>query len=141
MFVQDQVVVIVSAPWSKRRKRGSRLIKKANLMAVLVFVRAQSWLRGLGLKVVRTGYNRIRKIIIMQEGKNRAVECIAATWSCTKSFWFLRPMDELLSFRSCVGLSELRGLTRVASGLAVVGAFEPLPVDKRILTSLFRITI
>lgn len=25
---------------------------------------------------------------------------IAATWSCTKSFWFLRPTDELLSFRS-----------------------------------------
>lgn len=25
---------------------------------------------------------------------------IAATWICTKSFWFLRPGDELLSFRS-----------------------------------------
>lgn len=25
---------------------------------------------------------------------------IAATWICTKSFWFLRPTDELLSFRS-----------------------------------------
>lgn len=26
---------------------------------------------------------------------------VATTWICTKSFWFLRPMDELLSFNSC----------------------------------------
>ena len=30
----------------------------------------------------------------------KEVEHIAATWICTKSFWFLRPTDELLSFRS-----------------------------------------
>lgn len=38
------------------------------------------------------------------------VGCIASTWSCTKSFWFLRPTDELLSFKSA---SEPWGLTRV----------------------------
>lgn len=41
-----------------------------------------------------------------------ADECIAATWICTKSFWFLRPTDELLSFRSCS--SEPWGSTKVA---------------------------
>lgn len=35
----------------------------------------------------------------------RSDECIisvilASTWICTKSFWFLRPTDELLSFES-----------------------------------------
>lgn len=29
-----------------------------------------------------------------------AVGDIATTWICTKILWFLRPMDELLSFRS-----------------------------------------
>lgn len=40
------------------------------------------------------------------------VGCIAATWICTKSFWFLRPTDELLSFRS--DSSEPWGSTKVA---------------------------
>lgn len=39
----------------------------------------------------------------------KVVGCIAATWSCTKSFWFLRPTDELLSFRSS---REPWGLTK-----------------------------
>lgn len=34
------------------------------------------------------------------------VGCIASTWICTKSFWFLRPMDELLSFKSFEGAPE-----------------------------------
>lgn len=100
VFIQDQAVIIVSAPWSKNRKRGKRLMKKASLTAFLVFVRAQPVIRGVGERVVRTGNSRMRKIIIMQEGRRSAVEGIATTWSCTKSFWFLRPMDELLSFRS-----------------------------------------
>ena len=37
----------------------------------------------------------IKLVVIIRE-----VVCIAATWICTKSFWFLRPADELLSFRS-----------------------------------------
>lgn len=39
-------------------------------------------------------------MIIKLEVIAREVGCIAATWICTKSFWFLRPMDKLLSFRS-----------------------------------------
>lgn len=42
-------------------------------------------------------------MIIKLEVITRAVVCIAATWICTKSFWFLRPTDELLSFRSGKG--------------------------------------
>lgn len=49
----------------------------------------------------------IRLVVIIKE-----VGCIAATWICTKSFWFLRPADELLSFRS--GSSEPWGPTKVA---------------------------
>lgn len=49
----------------------------------------------------------IRLVVIIRE-----VGCIAATWICTKSFWFLRPADELLSFRSCS--SEPWGPTKVA---------------------------
>lgn len=109
MFVQDQVVMVVSVPWSKNRKRGKRLMKKASLMAILVFDRAQSGESGLGLKVVRRGYSKMKKMSIMQEGRKRAAGGIASTWSCTKSFWFLRPTDELLSFRSCIG--------RVSSGV------------------------
>lgn len=41
----------------------------------------------------------------------RGVGCIATTWICTKSFWFLRPTDELLSFRSGGLTSELRSST------------------------------
>lgn len=40
-----------------------------------------------------------------------AVGCIASTWICTKSFWLLRPADELLSFRSS---SEPWGQTKGA---------------------------
>lgn len=35
-----------------------------------------------------------------EDERNNGVACIAVTWSCTKSFWLLRPMDELLSFNS-----------------------------------------
>lgn len=35
-----------------------------------------------------------------EDERIRGAVYIAATWICTKSFWFLRPMDELLSFRS-----------------------------------------
>lgn len=51
------------------------------------------------------------KIIKRDELKMSVVGCIAATWICTKSFWFLRPMDELLSFRST---SEPQNLTEGA---------------------------
>lgn len=48
------------------------------------------------------GYVRRVKIIRRVELKMSVGECIASTWSCTKSFWFLRPTDGLLSFKSRV---------------------------------------
>lgn len=109
MFIQVQLVIIVSAPSLRKRQRGRMLVKKAHFTAVLTWVSAQLRGRGRGEKEERTGNvsskkMRIRLVVIMVE-----VRCIAATWICTKSFWFLRPMDELLSFRSWA--SELRSLT------------------------------
>ena len=52
---------------------------------------------------VRTSRREVVTIVIM---------CIASTWICTKSYWFLRPGDELLSFRSCA--SEPWGPTKDA---------------------------
>lgn len=100
MFIQLQLVIIVSAPWFRKRQRGRRLTKKANLTAVLTCSKAQSFACGLGVRVVSTGNVRRAKIIIKLEVIIMEVGCIAATWICTKSFWFLRPTDELLSFRS-----------------------------------------
>lgn len=42
MFIQVQLVIIVSAPSSRNRNRGRRLMKKASLTAVLTLVMAQS---------------------------------------------------------------------------------------------------
>lgn len=47
-----------------------------------------------------TGLRRRTKMTMRLDDIMSEVGCIAATWSCTKSFWFLRPTDELLSFRS-----------------------------------------
>lgn len=57
------------------------------------------------------GCKRSRKIMIRLEDIISEVECIATTWICTKSSWFLRPVDELLSFRSYT--SEPWGPTKV----------------------------
>lgn len=100
VFIQFQFVIIVSAPSFRKRQRGKRLTKKASLTAVFTCSRAQSSICGLGFKVVNTGYARRAKIIMRLEVIIMEVGCIAATWICTKSFWFLRPTDELLSFRS-----------------------------------------
>ena len=61
------------------------------------------------MRVVNKGYVRRTKMMIRLDVIISEVECIAATWICTKSFWFLRPTDELLSFRS--GASEPWSLT------------------------------
>lgn len=54
----------------------------------------------MGVNVEIIGINKVKKIIIRVDAIIIEEECIAATWICTKDFWFLRPMDELLSFRS-----------------------------------------
>lgn len=55
VFIQFQLVIIVSAPSLRKRDRGRRLMKKASLTAVLTWERAQSFSRGVGLRVVSTG--------------------------------------------------------------------------------------
>ena len=139
VFIQVQLVIIVSVPSFRNRKRGRRLTKKASLTAVLTWVKAQSDSRGRGDRVVRIGYARSVKIMIKLDAIISEVGCIATTWICTKSFWFLRPTDELLSFRS-EGRVSL-GVQPRGRRLAVFVASWPLSVDKGILTSIFRITI
>ena len=106
VFIQFHEVIIVSAPSLRNRKRGKRLTKKASLTAVLTWEMAQSCFRGLGWRVVNTGYVSKTKISTKLVVMMRGVGYIATTWSCTKSFWFLRPTDELLSFRSGGGSSK-----------------------------------
>lgn len=47
-----------------------------------------------------TGCARIVKMRIRVDVRVMDEWVIASTWICTKSFWFLRPTDELLSFKS-----------------------------------------
>lgn len=111
VFIQVILVIIVSAPSFKNKKRGSRLTRNANLTAVLTCSTAQPGPRGLGARVVSTGKSSREKIIIRLVAIANEGENIAATWICTKSLWFLRPVDKLLSYRS--DSSEPWGSTKV----------------------------
>lgn len=75
-------------------------MKNEVLTAVLTCVFAHSGFCGLGLSVVSRGNIRIVRTKISEDDIIKVVGFIASTWICTKSFWFLRPTDELLSFRS-----------------------------------------
>ena len=112
VLVQFHVVRMVSAPSLRNRAKGRRLTKKATLTASFTCRRAQEFSCFLGVKVVSSGWANKVKMIRREEVIIKGVGCIATTWICTKSFWFLRPTDELLSFRSRAG--EPRGLTGVA---------------------------
>lgn len=92
-FIQFQLVVMDSRPWSRKIKSGIRLIKKDSFTAVLTWVEDQEGFRGILVVVMDeiNGYNRVRKI-----NRNDVLKIsgfIASAWSCTKSFWFLRPID------------------------------------------------
>ena len=100
VFIHDQVVTMVSAPSLRNRNRGSKLTKNAIFTEVLTWERAQVEASGVGVIEVITGYASSRKMTMRLEVIISGVGFIAATWICTKSFWFLRPTDELLSFRS-----------------------------------------
>lgn len=139
VFIQVQDVTIVSAPSLRNKNKGRRLTRKASLTAVLTWERAQLCSCGAGLSVVSTGYANSVKIISKLDVIIREVGCIATTWICTKSFWFLRPTDELLSFRSGGRVSP--GVQPRSRRLAVFVAGEPLSVGKGVLTPVFRITI
>lgn len=55
VFIQVQVVITASAPSDRKRNKGRRLTKKASLIAVFTWVRAQSGFDGVGDSVVRRG--------------------------------------------------------------------------------------
>lgn len=55
MFIQFQLVIIVSAPSFIKRNRGSKLTKNASLTAVLTCATAQLGAWGWGERVVNTG--------------------------------------------------------------------------------------
>lgn len=55
VFIQCQVVMIVSVPWSKKMNRGRRLTIKAVLTAAFTWVVAQVGGLGMGLIVVIIG--------------------------------------------------------------------------------------
>lgn len=135
MFIQDQVLMIVSMPWSSMMDRGRRLMKNASFTAVLAWW-AVFW-SFLAVDKSR-GYSKVMNIRVRLDPVIMAVGCITSTWSCTKTFWFLKPMDELLSFRS---IRVSLGIQPRGWKLAVSIAAEPLSVNKRSLTSIFRITI
>lgn len=92
MLIQVQLVRIVSVPSFRNTNRGARLTKNASLTAVFTWDVAQWVGTGWGLRVVRTGRTR-RVRTSRSEDEMMVVMCIASTWICTKSFWFLRPMD------------------------------------------------
>lgn len=75
-------------------------MKNAVLTAVLTCVRAHSGFWGFGFNVVNKGNTRVARTKMSEDDIVRAVRLIASAWICTKSFWFLRPTDELLSFKS-----------------------------------------
>lgn len=63
VFIQDQVVTIVSAPSLRNRQRGIILVRNAHFTAVLTLLRAQSGAGGWGKKEVRIGYVSSKKIV------------------------------------------------------------------------------
>ena len=91
---------------------------------------------GFGLRVVRTGRTR-RVRTKRREDVVIVMRCIATTWICTKSFWFLRPTDDCYPLVA----EGASGFNRGGEGLAIFTAVEPPSVGKKGLTSIFRITI
>lgn len=93
VFIQDQFVIIVSVPSLRKRNRGIRLTKNAVFTAVLMW--AELDLGGVSFveSVVRTGVSRSASRSIREEPAVNGAACIVFTWTCTKSFWRLRPAD------------------------------------------------
>ena len=93
-LIQLQLVRTTSVPSLRKRKRGPRLTRKAIITAVFTWVRAQVFFKGVGFMAHNNG-NRSSMSVVIKEEENIYVKgVIAATWSCTKSFWFLKPADD-----------------------------------------------
>ena len=76
---------------------------------------AQSVGTGRGLRVERTGrISRVRTS--RREDVIILVVCIASTWICTKSFWFLRPTDGFYPLEAAEMTREPWGLTEGVKG-------------------------
>lgn len=93
--------MIVSVPSFINKKSGSRLTKNASFTAVLTCKGAHWVPLSLGVRVVSIGHASSVRVIIKAEDIVIGVECIAATWSCTKSFWFLKPADGCYPLGAC----------------------------------------
>ena len=135
------MVTIVSVPSFKNINRGAKLTKNASLTAVFTWEVAHPEGTGRGLRVVRIGRAR-RVSTSRREVVTILVMCIASTWTCTKSFWFLRPTDDCypLEAQDCI-VEGASGFNRGGEGLAIFTAAEPPSVGKEGLTPIFRITI
>ena len=94
MFIQFQFVIIISVPSLRKTKRGRRLTKNVVFTVVLTWSVAHSGVFGSGLRVVKIGRVKSTSTRIRLEAKINVLECIATAWICTKSFWYLRPMDD-----------------------------------------------
>lgn len=93
VFIQFQLVMTVSAPSFMNKNRGSRETRNASLTAFLGCIDTESVFSGLGNRVANTGYNNTSRITARLVDITSEGRYIAATWICTKSFWFLRPAD------------------------------------------------
>lgn len=132
------VEMTCSEPESRKIHSENRLTKKAAWTAGFTCVVAQDGFRGEENKVVITGKAKRIIIMIILVVITDAGIIIATTWICTKSFWFLRPTDVLLSFRS--GSSGPRSSTKETE-ISSPRCYQPLSVGKGALTLIFRITI
>ena len=110
VFIQVQLVTMASVPSFKKMNRGAKLTKNASLTAVLTWEVAHPEGVGRGLRVERIG--RARRVrTSRREVVTIVILCIASTWTCTKSFWFLRPTDDCYPLEANILPREPRGLT------------------------------
>lgn len=88
------------APVYRKIERGNKLLMNAIFIALLYrpvsgFMPKRAAQRGPDAGEISAMMVTRRPV-----GITAAACIIASTWICAKSFWFLRPGDELLSFRS-----------------------------------------
>ena len=111
--IQGPQETTACSPEARKEARGIRLTRKAVRTAFRARSVKEKPLGAWGRRVIKIGERRRRKIRTRQDDEMGARSLLkaansrrglgkftASTWICTKSFWFLRPMDRLLSFRS-----------------------------------------
>ena len=106
VLIQFQLTMTTSVPSLRKTKRGRRLTKNAVFTVVLTCRDAHSGDFGSGSKVERIGSINKANIRSRPEVKTSVLDGIATTWICTKSFWYLRPMDDCYPL-GALGLCEM----------------------------------